>query len=579
MKLITILLLLGVLALPASASEIISGGNSKINTTILEWSPQAVDYAYVNGTIDVTVEYYITTAESMTEYTWSLDEKPVSGDVDGNTYFFSQTWDNDSIGFHKVNFKGNNSDTSVEFQWYVNVYEIEGYRGGELFDVIDDTLENHYAQIKIRMFKDKIAKHGSNSAIAVQMVNKLQDEIAKRQITLKDLKSEFKAGNITIEEDVAALKHTQLEAKYNAKIVKEMTIISKEVIKDEESGKKPDKLLEKGNNEDKKKKEPETNVISNVTREEENKETSQEHKDTSQDVKGKESQNIEEPGNILDTLLQGANSEDQEKKESQTNVISNVITEEENKETVQDVKDEESGNILDKLLEIENKLNQEKKESQTNVRSNVIKEDNKETSQDVKDEKSGAILDKLDREKKESQTNGRSNEEYQGNTVGGNEGGGSGNKVDKSLEIVNTDNKKEKESQTNATSNATAAPTENTTAAPTENTTAAPTENTTVAPTENTTVAPTENATAATDRKYNGSTDRKYNGSTYRNCNGSTYRNCNGSTYRNCNGSTDRNCNGSTYRNCNGSTDRNCNGSTDRNCNGSTDRKCNGSTN
>ena len=88
MKLITILILLGVLALPAGASEIISGGNSKINTTILEWSPQAVDYAYVNGTFDETIEYYITTAESMTGYTWSVDEKPVVGDVDGNTYFY-----------------------------------------------------------------------------------------------------------------------------------------------------------------------------------------------------------------------------------------------------------------------------------------------------------------------------------------------------------------------------------------------------------------------------------------------------------------------------------------------------------
>ena len=166
----------------------------------------------------------------------------------------SQTWDNDSIGFHKVNFKGNNSGTRVEFQWYVNVYEIEGYRGGELFDVIDDTLENHYAQIKIRMFKDKIVKHGSNSSIAVQMVNQLYDEISKRQMTLKDLKSEFKAGNITIEEDVAALKHAQLEAKYDEKIAKEMAIISKEIIKDEESGKKSEKLLEIENNEDQERK-------------------------------------------------------------------------------------------------------------------------------------------------------------------------------------------------------------------------------------------------------------------------------------------------------------------------------------
>src|SRR5659263_151319 len=419
MKLIIILLLLGVLALPASASEIISGGNIKTNATILEWSPQATDYVYVNSTVNGTIEYYITTAESITAYNWSVDGKPVDGDVDGNIYFYTHTWDNDSIGFHKVNFKGNNSGTKIEFQWYVNVYEIEGYRGGELFDVMDNTLENHYAQIKIRMFKDKIAKHGSNSAIAVQMVNQLHDEIAKRQMTLVDLKIEFKAGNITIEEDVAALKRAQLDAKYNAKIAKEMANISKEVIKDEDSGKKFDKLLE-----------------------------------------------IE-------------NDKDQERKDSETQVKSNVTIKEDHIDTLEDVKDEESGEILKKLLEIENKLDQERKDFETHVRYNVAVEDYENTVEDHED----TVEDDED-------------------TVEGNMDEGSENKYDKSPEKVNTDDTEREESATHVIPNVTVETTEtaNATVEPTEtaNETVEPTEtaNETVEPTEtaNETVEPTETA-------------------------------------------------------------------------------------
>jgi len=466
MKLIIILLLLGVLALPASASEIISGGNIKTNATILEWSPQATDYVYVNSTVNGTIEYYITTAESITVYNWSVDGKPVDGDVDGNIYFYTHTWDNDSIGFHKVNFKGNNSGTKIEFQWYVNVYEIEGYRGGELFDVMDNTLENHYAQIKIRMFKDKIAKHGSNSAIAVQMVNQLHDEIAKRQMTLEDLKIEFKAGNITIEEDVAALKRAQLDAKYNAKIAKEMANISKEVIKDEDSGKKFDKLLEIENDKDQERKDSETQVKSNVT-------IKEDHIDTSEDVKDEES------GEILKKLLEIENDKDQERKDSETQVKPNVTIKEDHIDTLEDVKDEESGEILKKLLEIENKLDQERKDFETHVRYNVAVEDYEDTVEDHED----TVEDDED-------------------TVEGNMDEGSENKYDKSPEKVNTDDTEREESATHVIPNVTVETTEtaNATVEPTEtaNETVETTEtaNETVEPTEtaNETVEPTETA-------------------------------------------------------------------------------------
>src|SRR5659263_392852 len=314
MKLIIILLLLGVLALPASASEIISGGNIKTNATILEWSPQATDYVYVNSTVNGTIEYYITTAESITVYNWSVDGKPVDGDVDGNIYFYTHTWDNDSIGFHKVNFKGNNSGTKIEFQWYVNVYEIEGYRGGELFDVMDN--------------------------------------------------------------------------------------ISKEVIKDEDSGKKFDKLLE-----------------------------------------------IE-------------NDKDQERKDSETQVKSNVTIKEDHIDTSEDVKDEESGEILKKLLEIENKLDQERKDFETHVRYNVAVEDYEDTVEDHED----TVEDDED-------------------TVEGNMDEGSENKYDKSPEKVNTDDTEREESATHVIPNVTVETTE------TANETVEPTE------TANETVEPTETYT------------------------------------------------------------------------------------
>lgn len=212
--------------------------SGKKNATLLSWSPQVVDYIYVNGTVNETIDYSITTAELMTTHNWSVDGIPVTGDADGNTYSHTQTWDNSSVGFHTVIFKGTNADTKVEFRWYVNVYEIGGYSGGSLFDVIDDALENHVTDIKIRMFKYKIEKHGNNkSAIIAQKVNQLHDEIAKRQMTREALRDEFKNGNITHENYTAALKQVQRDAKFNSQFAKEMAKIATDELKDVKSAK------------------------------------------------------------------------------------------------------------------------------------------------------------------------------------------------------------------------------------------------------------------------------------------------------------------------------------------------------
>lgn len=216
----------------------------KKNATLLSWYPQVVDYVYVNDTVSETIEYSITTADEITTFNWSVDGRPVIGDADGNTYYYTHTWANNSVGFHTVIFKGSNTNTRVEFRWYVNVYEIDGYRGGNLFDVIDDALENHVTDIKIRMFKYKIAKNGGKSAISAQKVNQLHDEIAKRQMTREALRKEFKAGNITVEQYVAAIKQVQRDAKYNSKLAKEYAKIAKEDLKDEKTGKELEKISE-----------------------------------------------------------------------------------------------------------------------------------------------------------------------------------------------------------------------------------------------------------------------------------------------------------------------------------------------
>lgn len=232
MKYTELLLLAAALALlfPAGASSI-------ENVSILSWYPQVVDYVYVNDTVNETITYSITTAEPMKLNNWTVDGGPVVGNFSDNTSSYTHTWYNENVGVHTVIYKGSN-EAQVEFRWYVNVYEIGGYRGGSIFDIIDDALENHVTDIKIRMFKYKIAKHGANASFIAQKVNRLHDEIAKRQMSREALRLEFMAGNMTAQQYVAALKQAQRDAKSNIKLANEMAKIAKEDLKDEKLSKK-----------------------------------------------------------------------------------------------------------------------------------------------------------------------------------------------------------------------------------------------------------------------------------------------------------------------------------------------------
>ncbi|MCD4816115.1 MAG: hypothetical protein K8R06_06915 [Methanosarcinales archaeon] len=190
------------------------------NATILSWSSQVVDYIYVNDTLNETITYSLTTNESMTEYNWTVDGVAVTGADTDNTYNYTHIWDNQSTGFHTVVFTGNNAGSRVEFRWYVNVYEEGSYSSGCIFDIIDKSLENHATEIKIRIFKRNMNKHNLGADYFAQKVNRLHDEIAKRQMTREALREDLKTGEITQKEYVAALKQAQNDAKDNSKSAK-----------------------------------------------------------------------------------------------------------------------------------------------------------------------------------------------------------------------------------------------------------------------------------------------------------------------------------------------------------------------
>ena len=195
--------------------------------TPVDYSPQVVDYVYVNDTVNETINYWIITDELMTNVNWTVDGMAVEGTNDSNNYSYEHIWNNTSIdeyNYHTIVFKANDTDSQVEFRWYVNVYEIDGYLGGDnIFDMIDDALENHTTELKIRMFKYKMAKvKDGDYAFAAQKVNRLHDEIAKRQMTREAILLEYKAGNINNVQYVAALKQAQRDAKYNEKLAQEL---------------------------------------------------------------------------------------------------------------------------------------------------------------------------------------------------------------------------------------------------------------------------------------------------------------------------------------------------------------------
>ncbi len=221
---ITGLITLLMLSLPASASSIVS------------WYPQVIEHIYINDTVSETIEYSVTTSEQVTQDRWIVDGKPFEGGVDGNTYYYERTWDNQDRGFHTVNFNGNYSGTWIEFQWYINVYEIGEHVQGSIFDVIDDSLDAHVIEIKKQIFRYELSNEDNYSEFIALKARQMQDEITVRQMRRESLTEEFKSGNITFEEYVAAMKHIQKEVRFYMKLSTELAKITRSQLNNEDLG-------------------------------------------------------------------------------------------------------------------------------------------------------------------------------------------------------------------------------------------------------------------------------------------------------------------------------------------------------
>lgn len=224
MRRIAALIIMLAFTLPVSAS------------TIVSWYPQVVENIYVNDTVSETVEYSVTTYEPLTQSSWTVDGQHVKGGVDGSVYYYERTWDKLNRGFHTVNVNGNYSGGLVEFRWYVNVYEIGGNVDGNIFDVIDDSIDDHALDIKVRMFRYGISGEGNHSEFTARKARQMQDEITARQMKRESLHKQFKVGNIKFEEYAASMKDVQKETRFYMKLSKELANITRSELNNEELG-------------------------------------------------------------------------------------------------------------------------------------------------------------------------------------------------------------------------------------------------------------------------------------------------------------------------------------------------------
>jgi hypothetical protein len=181
---------------------------------IVWYSPGAVDYIFVNETLSETITYMVATNQPTTNDGWYLDYSLVS--TSGQS--FTKTWNNSNIGRHVIEYTGRNANGTASFKWYINVYNEtampEEKRG--LLEIIEDALENHVYDIKIRMFEYKVelAPNASERAKFIRERNQfLHDEIAKLQMTKEALRKEFQVGNISVQIYVAAMHQIQRDTK------------------------------------------------------------------------------------------------------------------------------------------------------------------------------------------------------------------------------------------------------------------------------------------------------------------------------------------------------------------------------
>lgn len=104
-----------------------------------------------------------------------------------------------------------------------------------LFNMIDDVLDNQVANVRIRMFKSRIAKNDNNAGFVDQEAKRLSDEISRLQTNRDILMEQLKDGTITQENYAAALEQTDREEKSIKKQASEIAKIVRENLHDEKS--------------------------------------------------------------------------------------------------------------------------------------------------------------------------------------------------------------------------------------------------------------------------------------------------------------------------------------------------------
>ncbi len=238
MIIIAALFVILALVIPASASDVASRADiHEHNITLDSWYPQVIEYLYVNDTVSKTINYSITTSELLNSSRWTVDGEPVDSWGNGSTYYYEHTWDNLNRGLHIVNFEGISQKSLIEFRWYVNVYEIGGRVDGSIFDIIDDSIESHAIEINNYMFRFGISGEDDRYGFISQKARKMRDEIETRQMKREALHLDFKDGNITFEEYVAAIKQVQKETRFYMRLSKEFANIIRSELDNEEHAK------------------------------------------------------------------------------------------------------------------------------------------------------------------------------------------------------------------------------------------------------------------------------------------------------------------------------------------------------
>ncbi len=239
MTFIAALIMIYALSVPSYASSAVPQEQIDVKEQNLvpdSWYPQVIEYVYVNDTFNETIEYSITTSEQLTESRWTVEGQPVEGGTEGGKYYHKHTWDNMNRGLQTVIFKGSHGGSLIEFRWYVYVHEIGGNADGNIFDVIDDSIESHAIDINIRIFRYGISSKDDPFEFTAQKTRQMHDEIAAHQMKREELNVEFKAGNITFDEYVAAMKRVQKEVRFYMKLSKELANIARSELHNEELG-------------------------------------------------------------------------------------------------------------------------------------------------------------------------------------------------------------------------------------------------------------------------------------------------------------------------------------------------------